>query len=93
MNEQIESVESIEKRLYKTTTGHTDAIEIEPGGKTNGLDYGPRVVDLLVLDHDGVTVAYRYSDDSIDEDWHIGTIEDARDCAVQYVDTYEQDEL
>jgi len=55
----------LEDRFYQMTTGNKDALIIQPGG----LDFGPRKIEIVILDHDGNTIAYRYSDDSIDDDW------------------------
>ena len=62
--------------MIRRTGGHTTALTITDGGSQNGLEYGPRVVEIAVLSNDGETLAYRYSDDSIDEDWQIGTVDE-----------------
>ena len=76
---------TLEQELYLKGAGYTTAIEIVPGGKNDGLDYGPCVIEIVVLDTDGDTIAYRYSDDSIDEDWQLGTIEDAINAAEERI--------
>lgn len=82
-------IEDLTDELYMKTTGHTTAITVRQGGKFQGLDYGPSVVEIVVLDHDGKTVAYRGSDDSLDEDWLTGTIEDAVDHAIAWDEVIE----
>ncbi len=68
--------------LNLKTTGFVTFIEFVPGGTTkDGNGYGPCGYDVVALDHDGRTVAYRYSDDSIDTDWQIGTVEDVAEAA------------
>ena len=67
-------MEKLEDELYQKNVGYTTALEITPGGNRNGLDYGPKVCEIVRLDeHD---LAYRYSDDSINCRWALGTAED-----------------
>lgn len=63
-------------------TGFTTFAQVEPGGTKNGLGYNASGFDVVVLSHDGKTIAYRYSDDSIDTEWKIGEIEDVADAVV-----------
>ena len=81
-------IATLEQELYQKTTGDKSAIEITPGGQQNGLDYGPSLIELVVLDNDGKTVAYRYSDDAYDADWQLGSIEDAVDATVEALDMF-----
>lgn len=78
-------IEDLEQELYLKEKGHVSTIEIFPGGTKDGLDYGPVVVEIVVLDGDAI--AYRVSTDVHDEDWEIGSIEDAVDETTGY---YEQ---
>lgn len=59
--------------LYGKKTGFTTFVEVAPGTALAN----PAGYDVVVLDNDGKTVAYRYTDDSYDADWQIGTIENA----------------
>lgn len=70
-------VDSLNNELCLMTKGYTTAIEVYPGGRKDGLDYGPVLVEIVVLDNDGATIAYRMSTDAQDDDWQIGTPEDA----------------
>lgn len=78
--EKLEQV--VGDELYQSATGHTSAITVIPGGQKDGLNFGPVVIEIVVLEADGDTIAYRYSDDSQDADWQIGGIEDAVDAAL-----------
>ena len=80
-------IDSLEEELYLQEMGHVTAIEVFPGGTQNGLNYGPVLVDIVVLDYDGRVIAYRISTDSQDDDWKIGGIDSAVDEAIGY---YEQ---
>ena len=81
----MQTLEEMRQELYcKSTTYHT-VIEVIPGGKQDGLDYGPVVVEIVVLDGDGDTIAYRLSTDSQDDDWAVGQIEDAIEVAQDYL--------
>jgi len=87
-------IEDLQQELYTKETGHKTALTIFPGGKQDGLDYGPCLVEIVVLDTDGDTLAYRYSDDSVDNDWQLGTIEDAVDLLIQvHEEVKRQEEL
>ena len=70
----------LKDELYGKETGHTTFVQVEPGGTKNGLDYNASGFDVVVLDHDGKTIAYRYSDDSINTEWKIGEIDDVADA-------------
>jgi len=67
----------LERELYQTDGGYATTLIIRPGGQQNGLEFGPAVIELKALDDDGNAVAYRYADDNRDEDWQVGTVEDA----------------
>jgi len=76
-------VEQLEDELYQKTTGDRTFLTVTPGGSRDGLDYGPAGIEIVVLDHDGQTIAYRYSDDALDADWSLGSIEDAVTAATE----------
>lgn len=92
MNKQ-KMMEEVELLLCLKEKGHVTAIEVFPGGTKDGLDFGPMVVEIVVLDRDGNTVAYRMSTDSHDDDWQIGGIEDAVDEAIGYKEQAKDTEL
>ena len=75
-------LENLENECYLKTAGFTTFAEVEPGGTQNGLGYSPCGFDVVVLDTDGKTVAYRYSDDGIDTEWQIGNLEEVADAVV-----------
>jgi hypothetical protein len=54
--------------LYGTTTGEVLYLEISEATELSN----PRCLELVVLDHDGRRIAYRYSDDVIDHEWQLG---------------------
>jgi len=70
-------IQKLEDELYGLTTCDRHSLVVVPGGSRDGLDYGPALIEIVVLDHDGATIAYRYSDDSLDDSWGIGTPADA----------------
>jgi hypothetical protein len=82
MKSKEQMIDTVEQELYGKSAGYTSGITVAPGGSKDGLDYGPNVVEIVVLDHDGRTVAYRFSTDSQDTDWELGVIEDAVDLAI-----------
>ena len=84
--------ENLEQELYCKATGFTTALTVFPGGRQDGLDYGPVLVEIVVLDNDGDTIAYRISTDSHDEEWEIGYIEDAVDTLIEYRETAAENE-
>ena len=84
--------DQLAQELYRKDTGHTTAITALPGGQKDGLDYNATVVEIVVLDIDGDTIAYRASSDAQDEDWQLGTIKDAVKCAIDYRDAIEDAE-
>lgn len=57
--------------------GYIGMLIVVPGGQKDGLAYNPVVVDLVGLEGDGDQVAYRRSDDGHDDEWKVGSIEDA----------------
>jgi len=63
--------------LYQSETGYTTTLIVRPGGQQDGLEFSAAAIEIVVLDADGSTVAYRYADDSRDEAWQVGTVEDA----------------
>jgi len=82
MNAQ-ELIEKLTDELNGKVTGFTTFAEVAPATALAN----PGGYDIVVLDHDGKTVAFRYSDDSYDADWQTGTIEDA---ATEIVETAEE---
>jgi len=70
-------LDDLDDELYTQETGHKTALTVFPGGKKDDLDYGPVLVEIVVLDYDGNTIAYRISTDSHDDDWQLGNTEDA----------------
>ena len=79
------------EELYCKVAGYTTCIEVFPGGQQDGLDYGPVVVDIVVLDNDGDTIAYRLNTDAQNNAWAIGKIEDAADCAIAFREAADND--
>jgi hypothetical protein len=77
-------IDQLNDELYLKTTGHLTGLTIAPGGQNDGLDFGPNLIEIVVLDHDGDTIAYRYSDDSINADWQLGSTEDAVDALIEH---------
>ncbi len=75
------TLEGLEQELYLKPTGYCTAIVVEPGGTENGLDYGPELVEVVVLGKDGRVVAYRECDDMLDGDWRLGSPADALELA------------
>lgn len=78
------TIDALGDELYLKSAGYKMAIEVFPGDQKAGLDYGPVVVEIIVLDFDGVTVAYRCSSDAQDEDWEVGSIEEAVEAAFSW---------
>jgi hypothetical protein len=83
------TVDGLEQELYLKVAGYTTAIEIYPRETERGLDYGPVLVEVVVLDPDGRTIAYRLSTD--DEQWEVGGIADAVAEAEAYREQAEAD--
>jgi hypothetical protein len=77
-------IDQLDDELYLKTVGHLTSLTVAPGGQNDGLDFGPNLVEIVVLDHDGDTIAYRYSDDSINEIWQLGSTEDAVDALIEH---------
>jgi len=76
-----------EDKLYGEGTGYHTFVTVEEGGKTSeGLDYNPREIEVVVLETDGAVVAYRYVDDAESGAWLVGTPEDVGKCWLVYVD-------
>ena len=65
-------IEQIKDKLYGKTTGDTICLVIEADGQQDS----PRIIEIVVLEDDGDTVVYRYSDDNFADGWAIGSIED-----------------
>ena len=66
-------IEALEQELAHKDIGYHTTCEVLPGSDLCDAS----VIEIVALGADGEVIAYRYSDDSIDEDWQIGTIEDA----------------
>lgn len=73
-----EMIEQWETKLYKQATGYVDFIEIAPPAQLSDGVY----IEMVVLSDEGRAIAYRYTDDTIDEPWQIGEIADAVDEAL-----------
>ena len=82
MEDQQALLEELETELYLTLTGYVTTVTVSPGGSLNGLDYNASVYEVVSLEADGATVAYRYSDDSISDTWQIGTCADVVDAVI-----------
>lgn len=74
-----QQVDALDEELCDQATGYTTTLEIAPGGQQDGLDYGPLVVEIVVLDTGGATIAYQIASDSQDEGWQLGDTADAVD--------------
>lgn len=77
-----DTVDHLEEEMSTLEKGYVTGIEIFPGGRQDGLDYGAVVVDIVTLESDGDQIAYRQSDDAEDQPWKIGDIVDAVDEAL-----------
>ena len=82
MEDQQALLDELKTELYLTLTGYVTDVTVVPGGSLNGLDYNASVYEVVVLDADGATVAYRYSDDSIAGVWEVGTLDDVIDAVI-----------
>lgn len=76
--------EQLTDELYGHGTGYTTFVQVAPGTALAN----PAGYDVVVLDNDGKTVAYRYTDDSNDADWNVGTIEDAATAIDETIDEF-----
>lgn len=74
---------ALEDELYLASAGFETAITVFEPTTRDGLTDNGAWVQIVVLDHDGDRLAYRYCTDAQDEEWSLGTIEDAVDCAVE----------
>ncbi|RMD67340.1 hypothetical protein D6833_00320 [Candidatus Parcubacteria bacterium] len=74
-------IDALEQELYLKTAGYTTAI-----GVYQNANGGYSAVDIVVLDSDGMTIAYRLSTETQDGEWMVGSIEDAVDCALEEYD-------
>ncbi len=83
MNAQ-ELIEQLTDELNNEKMGFTTFVEVAPAtALANASGY-----DVVVLDHDGNTIAYRYTDDSYDADWQIGSIEEAALAIVEAIEEF-----
>ena len=76
-----EQITILDAELANGGRGYATAIEISPAGGDGSIEWNASVIEVIKLDSEAI--AYRYSDDSIDEDWQLGTIEDAVDAAIE----------
>lgn len=76
-------VARLERDLAGAITGDYTEVEIMPAGRRHGLDYGPDLVQVVVLERDGDVVAYRRSNDVLDYPWQLGEIEDVARLVVE----------
>lgn len=78
--------DNLNDELVSQETGYTTSIEVYPAGQKDGLDYGPDLIKIVLLSDTnyGFTVAYRLSTDAVNNDWHIGVVEDAVMEALEY---------
>jgi len=86
-------LDNLDDELHEIETGYKTALTVFPGGQKDGLDYGPVLVEIVVLDTDGSTIAYRVSTDSHDDDWQLGHTEDAIDAMIDYREQADDTEL
>ena len=70
----------LETELSESTIGYVTAITVVPGGVLNGLAYNASVYEVVVLD--ATTVAFRYSDDSVDGAWEVGASDDVINAVI-----------
>jgi FKBP-type peptidyl-prolyl cis-trans isomerase 2 len=79
-----ELTQKLTEELYGKQTGFVTFVEVAPAtalGNASGYD-------VVALDNDGKTVAYRYTDDSYDADWQTGSIEDAATAIVETTEEF-----
>lgn len=73
---QRQKIERIKSSLYGKICGDTTTLVIEIGQESSRIYDDLCVVDIVVLEDDGDTVAYRYSEDGSGDEWSVGSIED-----------------
>jgi len=87
MKDRKTLIDELETELSESTIGYVTAITVVPGGVLNGLAYNASVYEVVVLD--ATTVAFRYSDDSVNGAWEIGAPDDVIDAVVERLDVLE----
>lgn len=73
-------VSQLENEMYAEDKGFVTFAEVAPAGTGPLGDYGPDGFDIVVLDHDGRTVAARHTNDVQDDQWYITNISDLVDA-------------
>jgi len=68
------AVAKLEQQLYRKPVGFVANLAVAPGGQKDGLDYGPLVLQIVVLDSDCSTIAWRRTSDAGDGDWRLGSV-------------------
>lgn len=76
--------DDLRDEIYGKVAGYQASLIVVPGGQQDGLYYGPVLVEVVVLDTDGATIAYRLSTDAQDDDWQLGSTEDAVETLMNY---------
>lgn len=82
-------VELLQDELYGKSTGYVTTLTVVPGGQKDGLNFGPINVEIVVLDSDGDTLAYRVSTDTFDDEWQFGDPASAVDRFIEYQEMVE----
>ena len=88
--DRTEAVGVFKEYLNGLKTGNRDSITIF-SGSTRGSRFnhvGIVMVEVVVLNPDGATLAYRLNTNDKDGDWQIGNAEDAVGAAICYRDTF-----
>ena len=84
--DRAEAVGVFKEYLNGLKTGNRDSITIFSGSTFNHV--GIVMVEVVVLNPDGATLAYRLNTNDRDGDWQIGNAEDAVEVAICYRDTF-----
>jgi hypothetical protein len=74
-----EDQEAFVKQFDGLGQGAVALVILRPGGKLDGLDYGPCALEAVVLSEaapDNLEIAFRYTDDSIDLGWVVTDLEE-----------------
>jgi len=91
-NNRQQQIDTLTEELYDRPPGYRTVLEIVPGGQQGGLDYGPLVVEIVVLDTSGSSVAYQISSDQEDSGWQLGDTADAVDALIDRRETIAEQE-
>ncbi len=70
-------IDELTDKLYHEERGATGCITVFNDGQENGLHYDSTDVEYVLLDGDRGEVCYRYSDNNMNYEWTVGTVEDA----------------